>query len=438
MRKWMILIFCTLIVSTLGFYVSSLSGETTTTPETTIPSTDSTTSSSLYSYQDKQDLINQIYEDIYEEVYASLYASFLEDIRADVYAEIYASIESKFETILNQTTLAIPFDEMQQQIYAVSELASQSVVGVTSYLGQEGVSLGSAVIYEYDATTQTYYIITNEHVIDKGDNFKVVFSNKKTVTATLLGFDADVDIAVLSFSGVGLDQNLLVSPLGSSASLTKGTVILAAGNPKGYDFYGTFTMGIVAGINRKTTWDLVVSYIQHDASINSGNSGGPLYNLQGEVVGINVAKFASDEIEGMGFAIPIDMVKDVVNSIRMLNGSFSDISGSVSLNWVNVNPKDYALNSELTSVKLYLPTGIMRGLLVNFLVDDGVMDASGLSLGDLVVKIDNYQIVLLYQAHQYLNQNYQSGDTVTLWYYQLDKSTFTFSTTLQSKTIVLN
>jgi len=438
MRKWLILIFCVLTVSALGFYATNLSGETTTTPETTIPSTDSTTSSSLYSYEDKQDLINQIYEDIYDEVYAELYASFLEDIQADVYAEIYAEIEAKLATVLSQTTLAIPLDEMQQQIYAVAELASQSVVGVTSYLGQEGVSLGSAVIYEYDSLTQTYYIITNEHVINEGDNFKVVFSDKKTVTATLLGYDADVDIAVLSFSGIDLNQNLLVSPLGSSASLTKGTVVLAAGNPRGYDFYGTFTMGIVAGIDRSTTWDLVVPYIQHDASINSGNSGGPLYNLQGEVVGINVAKFASEDIEGMGFAIPIDMVKDVVNSIRMLNGSFSDIAGNVSLNWVNVNPIDYDIDSELTSVKFYLPTGIMRGLLVSYLVDDGVMGTSGLSLGDLIVKIDNYQIVLLYQAYQYLNQHYQSGDTVTLWYYQLNKETLTFSTTLQSKTIILN
>lgn len=434
MRKWAILCFSAVIVLTLGVYSINLIGETTTIPETTIPSN----TSSVYQFESNEDLINQIYEDIYADVYQELYDNYLEAIRADVYAEIYASVEAKFNTFLSQTTLNIPLDEMQEKIFSVSELASQSVVGVTSYLGDEGTSLGSAVIYEHDELTNTYYIITNEHVIDEGDNFKVVFKDKSSVTANLLGFDKDVDIAVLSFSGVNLNQNLSVSALGSSSSLTKGTIVLAAGHPRGYDFYGTFTMGIVAGVNRTTDWDLVVPYIQHDASINSGNSGGPLYNLEGEVIGINVAKFASEEIEGMGFAIPIDMVKNVVNSIRMLDGSFDDISSDVSLNWVDVNPNDYAIESNLESVRLYLPNGVMRGLLVNHLIEGGVLKASGLTLGDLIVKVDNFQIDLLYGMYEYLNQNYQSGNSVTLWYYQLNLSTLTFSSTLQSKTIILN
>lgn len=314
MRKWALLCVSAIIVTLLGVLSINLFGETTTVPETTI-----TSSSSVYQYENNEDLINQIYEDIYEDVYQELYASYLEDIKADVYNEIYASIAAKFDTFLAQSSVSIPLDEMQQKIYLVSELASQSVVGVTSYLGEDGTSLGSGVVYDYDEVTHTYYIITNEHVIDGSDNYKVVFKDKSSVSATLLGFDKDVDIAVLSFSGVNLNQNIRISPLGSSDSLTKGTIVLAAGNPRGFDFYGTFTMGIVAGIDRTTDWDLVVPYIQHDASINSGNSGGPLYNLEGEVIGINVAKFASEEIEGMGFAIPIDMVKDIVNSIRTLN-----------------------------------------------------------------------------------------------------------------------
>lgn len=434
MRKWALLCVSAMIVTLLGVVSINLFGETTTVPETTIP----TSSSSVYQYENNEDLINQIYEDIYDDVYQELYASYLEDIRADVYAEIYASIAAKFDTFLAQSSVSIPLDEMQEKIYSVSELASQSVVGVTAYVGEEGTSLGSAVIYDYDELSNTYYIITNEHVIDEGDNFKVVFKDRSNVSATLLGYDKDVDIAVLSFSGVNLNQNILVSPLGSSDSLTKGSIVLAAGNPRGYDFYGTFTMGIVAGIDRTTDWDLVVPYIQHDASINSGNSGGPLYNLEGEVIGINVAKFATDEIEGMGFAIPIDMVKDVVNSIRMLEGSFDDISSNVSLNWVDVNPNDYAIESTLESVRLYLPNGVMRGLLVNHLIEDGVLDTSGLVLGDLIVKVNDYQINLLYGMYEYLNQNYQSGESVTLWYYQLNKSTLTFSSTLQSKVIILN
>ena len=221
MRKWFVLSVCAIIISTIGLHTIQISGETSV-PVTTIPVTDTTISTSLYQYTDKEDLINQIYQDIYDDVYQELYESFVEDIKADVYSEIYASIRAKFDSLLFESTLSIPLDEMQQKIYSVSELASQSVVGVTSYLGEEGKSLGSAVIYEYDALTDTYYIITNEHVIDEGDNFKVVFKDKSNVVANLLGYDKDVDIAVLSFSGTSLNQNLRVSPLGSTDSLKIG------------------------------------------------------------------------------------------------------------------------------------------------------------------------------------------------------------------------
>lgn len=436
MAKRFILILSLLIISTVGLSAISLNGETSSTPETTTSAIEQTTDS-LYSYTDKEDLINQLYDDLYPKIREEIYTGLLENVRTNLQEDIYNSILSKFNEFLNQPILSVSLDELQTQITEVSELSDQSVLGVTSYLGEVGVSLGSAVIYDYDETSQTYYVITNHHVIDEADNYKIVFSDRSAVEATLLGYDKDVDIAVLSFSGENLSQSLSVSPLGSSSTLTKGEIILASGNPKGYDFYNTLTLGVVAGVNRTTEWDILVPYIQHDAAINSGNSGGPIYNLHGEVVGINVAKYATDEIEGMGFAIPIDMVKDVVNSIRMLGGSFTDIVGNVSLNWVDVNPNEFSITSTLPEVRLILPDQVTRGLMINLLLNDEVMQKAGLSIGDLIVKVDNFNVATLYPTYQYINQNYQKGQSMTLWFYRLNKSTLTFSTTLESVTFLI-
>jgi len=316
MKKWVILLLLSLSLTSGVIAAQSISGETTTVPITTIPETSSTTYSNPYQYiyVNQEDLVNQIYADLYAEIYAELYTEMAASIASDLYEEIYQSVLDHFEASFDAGTFAVPADEVQLQIYDVVDLSDESVVGVSSYVGSDGLALGSAVIFDYNATTQTYYVITNEHVVDGGDNYKIVFSDMEKVVATLLGVDADIDIAILSFSAIGLDRSFQVSTLGDSDLLAPGTLVLAAGHPKGYDFYGSINLGIIAGVNRLISGE-TVAYIQHDAAINSGNSGGPLYNLAGEVIGINVSKYATTDIEGMGFAIPINTVKDVIAQI---------------------------------------------------------------------------------------------------------------------------
>jgi serine protease Do len=117
-------------------------------------------------------------------------------------------------------------------------------------------------------------------------------------------------------------RDLTVASFGDSDAIEKGTVVLAAGNPSGYNFFGSVTMGIISGKNRyfdtnnDGVRDMFVSYLQHDAAINSGNSGGPLYNIHGTVIGINVSKFVGSEIEGMGFAIPIETVTAILDDLE--------------------------------------------------------------------------------------------------------------------------
>ncbi len=289
--------------------------ETTTTPATTIPPTTTTVTPEGvvgYTYVNVEDLIDQLYADVYDQIYAELYAELSASLTENLDEAVYQAVLATLQEKIDAGEILVPLNTFQNQIDAVVDLATHSVVGVTTYSGSRAVSLGSGVLYYFDASQNVYYLITNQHVIDGGDNYKVVFEDETVVPATLLGSDADVDIAVLSFSGKGISQALEVSPLGNSDLLTKGRIVIACGHPQGYDFYGSVTMGVVSGTNRTVGTDPVL-YIQHDASINSGNSGGPLYNLAGEVIGINVSKYATTEIEGMGFAIPI---KDAIAVVR--------------------------------------------------------------------------------------------------------------------------
>jgi len=326
MKKYLALIFLLVLVfsftACLGsgmINIANLAEEASPTTTTTISET--TTGSSL-TYDDYDSLKQALYEEIYASLYTDLYNGIEsalfdpddENYSGDLYTEIYNNVIADLEAEIADGEIDVLADTTQDKIYAVADLVDKSVVGITSYLDTTGQALGSGVVYRHDESTDTYYVITNHHVVEDGNNFKIVFCNESKVTGTLLGYDADVDIAVLSFSGSGLENEISLSPLGDSDALEKGTIVLAAGNPQGYDFYGSLTMGVLSGLDR----DLGngdVTYLQHDASINAGNSGGPLYNLDGYVIGINVSKMASEDIEGMGFAIPINTVKAVVETI---------------------------------------------------------------------------------------------------------------------------
>jgi S1-C subfamily serine protease len=321
MKKIQTLFGLLCIVFVLVACVSVQADETTTTyntttPATTIPSETETLDPSIhtYVYTGLEDLIDQIYADVYDQIYAELYAELSTSLVAGLDEEVYAAVLAELESQIASGNISVVINAVQDSIDEVVALASHSVVGVTNYFDAEAKSLGSGVIYFHDEADDLYYLITNQHVVEDGNNFKVVFEDGTTVVATLLGSDAAVDIAVLSFSGADLVQDIRISPFGDSDLVAKGTMVLAAGNPRGYDFYGSVTLGIVSGTDRIIGTD-PLGYLQHDAAINSGNSGGPLYNLAGEVIGINVSKYAETDIEGMGFAIPINDAIAVIETI---------------------------------------------------------------------------------------------------------------------------
>jgi len=314
MKKFIVMLGVVGLAVFGGFAIRSISAETTTAPTTTAEAitTSSSADDSAFLYADLDDLIDQIYQEVYDEVYQEIYQTASAAVDEAMVEEIYAQVLSDLEGAIASGSVSVVANELQERVDAVVGIADAAVVGVSTYAGSEGVALGSGVVYRDDAVAGYYYLVTNEHVVDGGDNFRVVFADGSETTAELLGADPVVDIAVLRFAASGAPATIVPSTLGDSDDVSTGMIVLACGNPRGYDFYGSLTMGVVAGTDRDVAGDGVVLYIQHDASINSGNSGGPLYGLDGRVIGINVSKFATTDIEGMGFAIPINAVKSVI------------------------------------------------------------------------------------------------------------------------------
>lgn len=209
-------------------------------------------------------------------------------------------------------------------IEAVAEKASASVVGIRTTMavnnffgGSEDYTAGegSGIIYTEDG-----YIITNYHVLEsaiKASSGKIeVFlneDNSKSYSANLIGYNISYDLAVIKIDA----KNLSAVELGDSDKLKRGQYVAAIGCPGGLDFMGSVSYGIISGLNRQVNESTKesISLIQTDAAINPGNSGGALLDIEGKLIGVNSSKISATEYEGMGFAIPINTVKEICNKI---------------------------------------------------------------------------------------------------------------------------
>ena len=290
--------------------VSALSNADVTTTTTLSTAPVDTTFYEVYN-----SMVSELYDEIYGDVYNNIYQEIVDEINQDYYDQIYAQVESDLADVLREEEIEVYLGEFQQQIYDVIDLADKSVFGISAINETEG-SIGTGVVYKYDDVNDLYYIVTNYHVVEGMNDFSVYFVTEEEIDATLIGYNEDVDIAVLTFSSLSVPVEIQVATFGDSDLIDVGEFVLAVGHPTGYSFYNSVTLGIVSGLNRIVDQNSYVNYIQHDAAINSGNSGGPIYNLEGEVIGINVIKYATIDIEGMGFSIPINLVKTVIQTIE--------------------------------------------------------------------------------------------------------------------------
>ena len=226
----------------------------------------------------------------------------------------------------------IDFTKLSSDVISVIDDNIASVVGVSNYSYQKvqngfGVienvlkrtAIGTGVIYKKEATstegTYKYTVLTNHHVISGNDAVKIyIQSIEKDIDATVLASDASLDLAVVEFT-YAID--IKPATLGSITTIKTGSFVIAIGHPTGYDYFSSSTFGIVSYVNRKLSGEASL-FIQHDAAINSGNSGGPLFDMQGNVIGINTLKLASDDIDNLGFAISIQTVREYLETNNLL------------------------------------------------------------------------------------------------------------------------
>jgi serine protease Do len=288
------------------------------------------------------------------------------------------------------------------QIYAtyVGSTVGITVDTVTTNLwGQKipAAAAGSGFVISEDG-----YIVTNYHVIEDATAIKVAFVDGTSYDATLVGGDQDNDIAVLKIEATGLTPVII----GDSDNLVVGEDVVAIGNPLGELTY-TLTKGVVSAVNRSLTMSggVVMNMIQTDTAINSGNSGGPLFNMYGQVVGITSAKLSNSStssdatIEGLGFAIPIndvwDMIQDIIENGRVTGKPYMGITPA------NVTESD---------AQKY---GMSVGVYVNAVSAGSAAEKAGLVQGDIITAIDDTTITS-YSDLKTALKNYKAGDTATL------------------------
>ena len=220
------------------------------------------------------------------------------------------------------------------------------------------------------------YIITNQHVIgNEKDDIYVTLYGGDVVKGSVIWANSNLDLAVIKINVAGLP----VIPMGDSEALRIGEKAIAIGNPLGFEFQGTLTSGVVSGLNRTVEVNGVYmeDLIQTDASINTGNSGGPLLNGKGEVIGINTVKVES--AEGIGFAIPINQIKPIINKV-VETGEFREP-------YLGVLGYDKAMTSYISS-EIMIDTGIYV-----YNVDNGSpADRVGIKKGDIILAVDDLDV----------------------------------------------
>ncbi len=261
--------------------------------------------------------------------------------------------------------------------------------------------------------TEDGYIITNSHVIENAEEITVTDYNGNQYPARLIGSEPENDVAVIK-----IDAKTLPVTLGVSSSLEVGDDILIIGNALGELSY-TYTDGIVSHLSREVTLESgqIINMFQTNAAINNGNSGGPVYNMDGEVVGIASAKLASEKIEGLGFCIPIDDVRDMITDIII----FGYVTGKPLLG-ITVQTVTSSMSSRYS-----LPTGCY----VVALDTSSSAYEQGLRSGDVITKLGNTKITSGEDIEAFL-QSKNAGDKINLTYYRSGES-FTVTVSLSEK-----
>lgn len=298
----------------------------------------------------------------------------------------------------DENGLFTPAQVYDQNVNAVVAIANQGMT--TNIFGQatETASSGTGFIISKDG-----YIVSNYHVISGATKLTVMLPNGQEYEATVVGYDESNDISVLKVEA----ENLPCVKIGSSDSLVVGDRVAAIGNPLG-ELTSTLTVGYISAIDRRVNTDgTSMSMLQTDAAINSGNSGGPLFNMKGEVIGITTAKYSGTSnsgatIEGIGFAIPIDDVLDLIKDLQTF--------GFVKSGFLGVTVQDVAQVDSDTY-------GIPLGALVLEVAEGSCAQTAGIMQKDIITDVGGYKIASIADLTRAL-RSFEGGEETVVTVYR--------------------
>ncbi|MFD2616541.1 S1C family serine protease [Terrilactibacillus laevilacticus] len=278
--------------------------------------------------------------------------------------------------------------------------------------------LGSGIIYK--KANGYAYIVTNNHVVEGANKVEVRLENNKKVSATVLGKDSLYDLAVLRISDSGVNS---VAEFGNSGILKRGEPAIAIGNPLG--FSGSVTEGIVSSANRTMPIEggnvsIEANLVQTDAAINPGNSGGALVNIAGQVIGINSSKIAEEQVEGIGFAIPINVAKPIINNLEK--------NGKIERPLLGVGIVDLTTIPSNQVSQLKLPSGVKNGLVISQIQQGQPAADSDLKIGDVITEINGEKIKDYVSFSTYLYTKLKPNQKVKIVYYRNGKKHTTYLT----------
>ncbi|MCD7820171.1 MAG: trypsin-like peptidase domain-containing protein [Lachnospiraceae bacterium] len=275
--------------------------------------------------------------------------------------------------------------------------------GSTSY---ESVSVGSGIIIGQN--DEELLILTNYHVVEDATELSVGFVDEEAAEAVVKGTDASIDIAVIAVQLDDISDDTMsqisIAEIGDSDSLQLGEQVVAIGNALGYG--QSVTTGIVSALNRTVELDTYTAeMIQTDAAINGGNSGGPLLDMNGRVVGINTAKASSTGVEGMGYAIPISNVTDIIEELMNKKTRTETVSEEESA-YIGITGQE--VSSEMSSMY-----GIPEGIYITEVAEDSPAEAAGLQAGYVITKFDSTSVSSMTELKDLLAY-YAGGETVSV------------------------
>ena len=317
-----------------------------------------------------------------------------EDEENDVLNQSGENLPSLLQMAAREDALSIP---------EIVKKVTPSVVGISSQLPQ-GMSTGTGIVMTEDG-----YIITNAHVVEDAMAVKVAFIREdktEEINATIIGVDAKTDLAVIKID----KKDLTPAEFGVSDDLMVGELAIAIGNPLGFDLANSVTGGIISALNRELVIDnKKLTLIQTDAAINSGNSGGPLVNSYGQVIGINSAKIQSayGGVEGLGFAISIDEAKPIID--QLIKYGYVTGRPMLGIGGQNISDSQAHFNN------------IPQGIFVVTVTEDTGADLAGIKPGDIITAVNDRVVLTMADLSSELEE-YKAGDRITITYYRDGKN----------------